>query len=183
MTQSATDRRLRKNAVPFQGKWYSNYDGALTGSQLVDNVADGDLGAVITAGGNGQIRIARPTKGDLIEARLTINAVALDGGLFRFYIGRFGTDGVTPLTLTDKQKAASWKKMTGFNDYIMYGIMDNVSIDGWNLMADIPPRDSSEFNEDAFIIGLELAETGGVNNFIVYDFKVDCTIQIAEVQI
>ena len=62
---SETDRRLRKNQIPFQGKWYSNYVATKTGSSLADGVADGDL-AAFAAGTTSQIRIARPAKGDWV---------------------------------------------------------------------------------------------------------------------
>lgn len=181
MTQILTDKRLRQNAITFQGKWYSNYSGTATGSQLVDGVADGDL-ADFALGNAAQVRIARPAKGDLVEARLTINAVSPPTGFseLSIYIGDFDTDGVTPLTLNATEIARRWKVLTGLSSPISVGVQDTYYIDGLNLMPLIPKRGETGFNEDAFIIGLNLNNRD--SGFVLYEFKVDCSIQMAEVQ-
>lgn len=182
MTRTITsDRRLRVNAIPFQGLWYSDTTNSV-GSNLSDSFADGDLGDVIAGAGNGQVRIATPAKAQLIEARLTINAVAIDGGLFRVYIGRFDSDGVTPRTMTSSERAASWKKLTGFNDYITKGSFGIIFLDGLNLMRDIPQKGDADFNEDGFIVGLELSEKTDPEDYVLFDFLVDGSVQLAEVQ-
>lgn len=183
MTNSIiSDKRLRRNSIPFQGMWYSDNTGGVA-SNLADGNADGDLGSVLEGIGNGQVRIATPAKAQLIEARLTFNALALDGGLFRVYIGRFDVDGITPRTMTDTERATSWRKMTGFNDYLTIGFFDNIFLDGLNLHRDIPKKGEPDFNEDGFIIGIELfGDTSDPDDFILYDFKVDGTVQLAEVQ-
>lgn len=179
-----TDKRTRVNAIPFRGQWFSNLNYGGVGNTLVDGQADGDL-RPFSLGGEAQIRICTPAKGDLIEARLTINAVAPDTGLFDFYIyiGEFDTDGITPKTLTTAEKLASWKRLTGFTEPILYGMQDNIYWDGLNLFPELPKRGDAKFNEDAFIIGIEcFIKNPPSAPFVLYDFFVDCTTQIAEVR-
>lgn len=158
-----------------------NYGGI--GNTLVDGQADGDLRPLSQAL-PAQVRILTPAKGDLIEARLTLNAVAPDTGLFDFYIyiGEFDTDGITPKTLTTAEKMASWKRLTGFDEPILYGMQDNIYFDGLNLFPELPKRGDAKFNEDAFIIGFEMfIKNPPSSPFVLYDFHVDCSVQMAEV--
>ena len=182
---SFTDKRLRKNAIPFQGKWFSNYVGTQTGSQLANGVADGDL-AAFAVGTPAQIRIARPAKGDLVEARMSLNAVSSDGGFSEMilYIGDFDTDGVTPLALTRTEKLRRHKILTGYAAEFTYGVQNNIIIEGLNLMQLIPKRGETGFNEDAFIIGIDYSEKNPpvFSPFKLFEFKVDCAVQMAEVQ-
>lgn len=177
---SQTDKRLRVNHIPFRGTWFSN--GALgVGSQLADGVADGDL-AGFAQGNAAQVRIARPAKGDLVEARLTINAVSPPTGFseLSIYVGDFDTDGLTPLTLSADEIARRWKILSGFNAPLSVGVQDTYYIDGLNLMPLIPKRGEAGFNEDAFIVGLNLVNRDA--GFVLFDFFVDCSVQIAEVR-
>lgn len=182
---SVTDKRLRQNQIPFQGKWFSNYVATTTGSQLVDGVADGDL-AAFANGTTSQIRIARPMKGDLTEARLSINAVAPDTGVIQFgiYIGEFDTDGVTPKVLPVAEQLRRHKLLTGASDWITYGNQANIYWDGLNLFPLIPKKDDAAYNEDAFIIGIvnEIKNPPVFGFFKLFEFKVDCAVQLAEVQ-
>lgn len=177
---SQTDKRLRVNHIPFRGTWFSN--GALgVGVQLIDGVADGDL-KTFAEGNAAQVRIARPAKGDLVEARLTINAVSPPTGFseLSIYVGDFDTDGLTPLTLTSAEIARRWKILSGFSAPLSVGVQDTYYIDGLNLMPLIPKRGEAGFNEDAFIIGLNLVNRDA--GFVLFDFFVDCSVQIAEVR-
>jgi hypothetical protein len=181
---SISDKRLRKNQIPFQGKWFSNYVGTGTGSQLANGIADGDL-ALFASGQTSQIRIARPMKGDLTQARLSINAVAPDVGVIQFgiYIGSFDTDGVTPKVLTLQEQLRRHKLLTGQSDWISYGNQANIYWDGFNIFPFIPKKGDPEYNEDAFIIGIvnEIKNTPATP-FFLFEFKVDCAVQMAEVQ-
>ena len=182
---SVSDKKLRKNQIPFQGKWYSNYVATKTGSALSDGVADGDL-AAFANGTSSQIRIARPMKGDLTEARLSISAVAPDTGVVQFgiYIGEFDTDGVTPKVLTLDEQLRRHKLLTGRDDWITYGNQANIYWDGLNLFPFIPKRDDAAFNEDGFVLGIvcEIKNPPVFGFFKLFEFKVDCAVQMAEVQ-
>ena len=181
---SDSDKRLRQHQIPFQGKWFSNYSATNTGSQLANGIADGDL-ALFATGQSSQIRIARPMKGDLTQAKLMINAVAPDVGIieFGFYIGSFDTDGVTPLTLSREETLRRHKLLTGRTDFILYGNQANIYWDGLNLLPFIPKRGETGFNEDAFILGIvcEIKNTPS-QPFYMFDFKVDCAVTMAEEQ-
>lgn len=183
MTRTITsDKQTRKNAVTFQGLWYSNTTSGV-GNSLDDGFADGDL-ADFADGNSALIRIATPAKGDLIEARLTINAVFPFSGVneFRCYIGKFDTDGVTALGQNATEIARQYKILTGSAVSFYYPAQGNLFVDGLNLMPLIPKRGDAEFNEDGFVIGIELFSKDNPEDFVLYDFKVDCSTQIAEVQ-
>lgn len=182
MTRIITsDLRTRVHSVPFRGQWYS--DGGIVGVVLENGVADGDLQA-FAEGSPAQVRIARPAKGDLIEARLTINAVTPPSGAnsLSIYVGDFDTDGLTPLELSAEEIARRHEILTGYDAPFDYGFQDNVFIDGLNLMPLIPKRGEDGFNEDAFIVGLDLGLKDFPEQWVLYTFKVDCTVQIAEVR-
>ena len=176
-----SDKRTRVNAIPFRGTWFSNLDFGAVGSTLEDGFADGDLG-VFADGNSAQVRIATPAKGDLIEARLTINAVfPFSGALgFRCYIGKFESDGLTPQTIDSAEIGRQYKILTGSSESFYYAAQDNLFIDGLNLMPLIPKRGDADFNEDAFIIGLELTIKDDPQDFVLFDFKVDCSVQMGE---
>lgn len=183
---SETDKRLRQHAIPFQGKWFSNYVGTGTGSQLANGVADGDLAPWANLAQSTQIRIAKPSKGDLVQARLSFNAVSSDGGFTEMilYWGDFDTDGVTPLALTRAEMIRRHKLLTGRSAEFNFGVQNNIIIDGLNFMPFIPKRGDAGFNEDAFIIGIDYSEKNPpvFSPFKLFEFKVDCAVQIAEVQ-
>lgn len=183
MTISATDKRLRQNAIPFQGKWFSNYTGTSTGAQLVNQIADGDLKA-FADGGSAYVRIARPMKGDLVEARLSINAAfpVTGAAAFRCAIAPFSSDGVTASTLSLEEVDRQYKILTGQSSSFYYPSQGNLIVDGLNLMPLIPKRGETNFNEDGFIIYLELTIKDNATDFALFEFKVDCSIQMAEVQ-
>jgi len=176
-----SDIKRRTNAIPFRGQWFS--DSLLVSNFLEDGEADGDL-TDFADGGAAQVRIARPAKGDLVEARLTINAVApVDAPTtLSIYIGDFDTDGLTPLVLSAEEIAARHMALTGFDEPYFYGSQDNIFIDGLNILPLIPKRGEAGFNEDAFIIGLDLSVKTTPAEFVLYSFKVDCTINIAEIK-
>lgn len=176
-----SDIRRRANAIPFRGQWFSN--SLLVSNVLQDGDADGDL-AAFANGGNAQVRIATPAKGDLVEARLTINAVVpFDAPtLFSIYIGDFDTDGLTPLTLSQAEIDRRHKILTGFDEPMFYGSQDNMFINGLDLMPLLKKRGEAGFNPDAFIVGLQLSVKTTPAEFVLYSFKVDCTTNMAEIK-
>lgn len=178
-----SDKRTRVNAIPFRASWYSNYSSTIVGGQLLDGNADGDL-KTFADGGSAQVRIPVPAKGDLIEARLFINAVFPVTGAagFRCYIGEYDTDGLTPLTKTSAQIGEHYKILTGSSESFYYPSQGNLFVDGLNLMPLIKKRGEAGFSEDGFILGLELSIKDNPTDFVLFDFVVDCTTQIAEVR-
>lgn len=181
MTVQTTDNRRRVNAIPFRALWYDN---SSVGNQFdLTGVVSGDLSILRTGfPSSGQIRICRPLKGELIEARLSMQATFPNSGAqsLRFYIGRFDTDGITPVTLTEAEIAASWKKISGFNAPISYPAMGNVFFDGLNLLPAIPKKGDADFNQDGWILGVDIGLKDFPEQWVLYQFKIDCTAQVAE---
>lgn len=183
MTVITTDNRKRVNAVPFRGLWY---DSSSLGNQFdITGGVSGDLSILKTgsAPSSGQIRVCRPLKGDLIEARLTMAATTPFGDFaeIRFYIGTFAADGFTANTsYTEAYIAAQHKLITGYNAALHYGSQANVYIDGLNLLPAIQAIDTQYGkNRDGWVLGIEIISKG-LPDWYLYQFKIDCTVTIAE---
>lgn len=183
MTTIISDKATRKNAVPFRGLWYSNLNIGGVGVSLDDGQADGDL-RPFSLGSAAQVRIATPAKGELIEARLTAQFTVPNtaGTTLSIYIGRFAADGVTVTSLSNIEIARQHEILTGLTSPFTYGAGEEVIIDGLNLMSMIPRKGTADFNEDAFIIGLDLTLAGSSLQWYLSKFNVDCSTQIAEVR-
>lgn len=183
MTQITSDKQTRKEAVTFRGQWFSNLNYGGTGSTLEDGQADGDL-RDFSLGSSTKVRIATPAKGQLIEARLTtrFTVPSTAGTQLSIYIGKFNSDGVTMQTISDTEIAQMHKRLTGLDSPYTFTAGQEVFIDGLNLMPLIPERGDTEFNEDAFIIGLKLSLAGSSSQWRLRDFKVDCSTLLAEVR-
>lgn len=185
MTVLSTDNRKRSNAIPFRALWYDNSN---LGNQFnSDGTVSGDLSVLKTNNGiGGQIRMCRPLKGDLVEARLTMQATTpvTSPTSLRFYIGTFAADGITANTsYTEEYKAAQHKLITGYTSAISYGSQANVFIDGLNLLPAIELADATfGKNTDGWILGVELITKTGGSDWYLYQFKVDCTVLLAEVR-
>lgn len=178
------DFSLRRLAVPFRANWY---DSTLTiGNVFESGIAGvtGDLNVIGTANGDGgQIRLTRPYYGDIISAVLTLQATApvLSPTTLRFYKGDFNADGVTAVTSYSEARIASdWFKISGFNAALDYGSQDNIFIDGMDITSIIPKRGDSDYNEDGFILGVDLVNRDPADWYL-YNFKVDCTVQLGEI--
>lgn len=174
------DNALRTRAIPFRANWYDNTSGI--GNQFEPGVtATGDLTAIGTGAGNGGlIRLCRPHYGDIVSAFLTLQATApvMAPTELRFYKGDFDSDGLTALsTYSEARKAGDWLEISGFSDYINYGSQDNVFIDGLDISPIIPKRGDSDYNEDGFILGVDLSCRDPADWYL-YNFKVDCIAQM-----
>jgi hypothetical protein len=183
MTTILSDKRTRVHAVPFRGLWFSNLNYGGVGNTLDDGQADGDLRPFSLASST-QVRIATPAKGDLIEARLTMQFTVPNtaGTTLELYVGTFDTDGITPLTISSEEISRMHKILTGLSAPYTYGAGEEVFIDGLNLMQLIPKRGDANFNEDAFIVGLKLTLAGSSAQWYLNRFQLDCSTQIAEVK-
>lgn len=175
---------LRPTAIPFRSLWYDNTSiGNRFGSRLGDTSGDVEPVWGTTRGNSGSIRFTRPLKGDIIEARLTINALTPFGGFadIRFAIGTFDTDGITPITPSEATIRAHQKILFGNENPLNYGNQDNIYIDGLNLTPLIPKRGEVGFNEDGFILYTDINGKTGTNalgDWTLYEFKMDCSVQI-----
>lgn len=176
------DNALRYKAIPYRANWFDNSSGI--GNQFIpDSTITGDLSVLMTGiGTGGMIRFLRPFKGDIISAKLTMNGVtpATGFGELRFYKGAFAADGVSKGTArTEAQIAADWLKL-GYTAAWFYGTQDNVFVDGLDIMPLIPKRGDSDYNEDSFILGVDLFLKDGGSDWHLYDFKIDCNVRMAQ---
>lgn len=176
------DFALRKLAVPFRANWY---DSNALGNQFEsgETTVSGDLTCIRTANGvGGQIRLARPYYGKIISAVLTMQATTpvLSPTSIRFYKGDFQSDGVTAVTsYTDERIKTDWLAISGFSAALDYGSQDNVYIDGMDLMYCIPQRGDSDYNEDGWVLGVDLVNRDPTDWYL-YNFRIDCQVQLGE---
>ena len=177
---------LRPTAIPFRSLWYDNTSlGNRFGSGVND--ISGDLYQKVSTGAmnGGLIRYCRPLKGDIIEARLTWQAVTAFGDFadIRFALGTFDTDGITPIAPSEATIQAHQKILFGTSNALHWGSQANIFIDGLNITPLIPKRGEANFNEDGFVLYIDIlskyggADTGG-GAYTVYEFKLDCSVQI-----
>lgn len=168
---------LRNTAVPFRAVPY-------VGPAYVNDIT-AKLDGSTPPGG--VMRFCRPYAGDIISAKLTLNAVAPPSGVlaFRIFKGDFQADGVTAQPLTyplasgyysEERLARDWKRITGFNAEKTYGNMANVYWGGLDITDLIPKRGDPDFNEDGFAIGVQLDLKG--SGWVLWEFKIDCTAQL-----
>lgn len=177
-----SDNSLRYKAIPYRANWYDNQLG-IGNVFIPDSTITGDLNAMATGvGTGGMIRFLRPFKGDIISAKLTMNGVtpATGFGELRFYKGTYAANGIDKGTApSSAQIAADWLKITGNSSAWSYGTQDNVFVDGLNILPLIPKRGDADFNEDGFVIGVDLFLKDGGSDWHLYDFKIDCNIRMA----
>lgn len=180
MNRIISDLRRRTRAMPYRANWYD--DEATIGNVFQSGLsATGDLNLVMSGAG-GAMRFLRPFKGDLVEARLTMQGVAPTQvpTQMRFYKGDYDTDGITAITsYTEARIASDHKLLTGLDVPISLSTEEVILIDGLDISKIIPKRGDADFNEDGFILGVELIGTAP-GEIIVSQFKIDCTVNIAE---
>lgn len=191
---SLGDKKLRYGAIPYRAQWFDNGNGQFILSNNFDsvpNLTSGDLAGIATNSNVGQvpIRFARPVKGDIVEARLTFQGVTpgdFGGTSVDIYGCDFAADGFTPdlTSLSPARRQADWKKIFGDPNPRIYGVQANVFFNGMNLMPIIPKRGDANFNEDGFIIVFNIGVKGDPTNpsigWFLYNFKIDCIVQMAE---
>lgn len=177
---------LRPTAIPFRSLWY---DDTSQGNRFGSNANEisGDLGGKVSTGAmiGGAIRYCRPLKGDIIEARLTWQAVTAFGDFaeIRFALGTFASDGITAVAPSNATILEHQKILFGTSNALNFGSQANIFFDGLNITPLLPKRGEANFNEDGFVLYLQIgskyggADTGG-GAYTVYEFKLDCSVQI-----
>lgn len=175
------DKQLRRSAIPFRGNWMDG-TGAIGNTFEPDGLVTGDLRTVLGTGlaVGGYIRILRPYKADIIEARLTLQATTPATGFaeIRFAGAQVPAGSMTPTTPTEAEIARDHKLLTGFDSALDYGTQDIVFIDGLDLMPIIPKRGDANFHEDFWVLWVDLFLKDGPTDWHLYDFKVDCSAQM-----
>ena len=151
------NKSTRKTAIPYRVlAWEADiYNAIGTGNAV-----------------GGIIRFNRPFKGDIIEAKLLLNAVTstISPTTLAFYKAGFAADGITAEDVAFADRFRIPQQGT-------YGNQANVFFDDVDLTPLIPRRGDPDFNADAFAIGFELVAKDPLG-WILYDFKIDASVQI-----
>lgn len=159
----------RNTAIPFRATAWANDLYAAFGNK--------DTGQLI----GGRIRFIRPFAGDIITAKLTIIGTAPTGGTAQlsFYKGNFNADGVTAAAAPSAaQIAADHKAITGLDAPMSFTSGSPLIVDGVDLKRVIPVPGDADFNEDGFILGVQVSGVPNPTTFKYRDFKLDCTAQM-----
>ena len=162
---------LRTKAVPYRAQPWSTQQYDLT---------DDSTTVLGTAQGNGgSIRMSLPYKGDLITANLSLqaNASVTSPTELRFAIGTFDTDGITPIAPDQATIARHHAIITGRSSPFFYGSQAVVFLDQLNLAPVIPKRGDPDYNEDGFVLYVDLVAKDPTG-WVLFEFKVDCISQI-----
>lgn len=160
----------RNTAVPFRAVAWGPMD-------LYSAFGDRDNGNLA----GGLIRFVRPFAGDIITAKLTIIGTAPTGGTaqIRLYKGDFAADGVSKVTTyTAERIAADHKAITGLDVPFSFTSGSQLLIDGVDLMRIITKEGDSDYNEDGFMLGVEVTGVPNPTTFSFREFKLDCTAQM-----
>lgn len=168
------DKALRTRAIPYRAVPYENY------------LYVSDVVSATQYGLDGAIRFCRPHGGQIISARLTINYVTpTTGGFFgRIARGTFDTDGVTPIIpgYNSDEAKADQQLIFGSPNEIYRGVQAVLYFDALDLTKIIPKPGDPDYNEDGFIICFLNQAKGGTDG-VLWDFKLDCTVQLGEVKL
>lgn len=159
----------RKTAIPFRATAWANELYAAFGDKT-----QGQLNG-------GLIRFIRPFAGDIITSKLTIIGTAPTGGTaqIRFYKGDFAADGVTKITsYSEARIAADHKLITGRDTPFSFSSGSPLLIDGIDLRRIITKPSDPDYNEDGFILGVEVTGVPNPTTYIYREFKLDCTAQM-----
>lgn len=165
-----TDKGTRKTAVPFRAVAW----GPLDLYSAFGDRTNGNLNG-------GLIRFVRPFAGEIITAKLTVIGTAPTGGTakIRLYKGDFAADGTNKVTsYTEARIAADHKAITGSAAPLSFNSGTPLLIDGVDLMRIITKEGDADYNEDGFILGVEVTGVPNPTTYRFREFKLDCTAQM-----
>lgn len=170
---SQSDKSTRDTAVPYVASPYSVNLGLPTDDaiQLVDF-----LGNISTTTALRVMRLCKPQRGDLISAYLNLFMTAGSALTAKVAIGRFDTDGVTPITPTQAEIDASHLLLTGTTTpFTASG--GSLIIDGLNLAKFIPKLGQTNYNADGFVVIVQFSRDI-TSSDPVRRFEVACSVQM-----
>jgi guanyl-specific ribonuclease Sa len=166
----ASNLATRNKAIPFRAVAWGPMD-------LYSAFGDKDYGQL----NGGLIRFVRPFAGQIITAKLTIIGTAPTGGTaqIRLYKGDFAADGVSKITsYTADRIAADHKAITGRDTPFSFTSGSPLLIDGVDLMRIITKEGDADYNEDGFMLGVEVTGVPNPTTYLYREFKLDCTAQM-----
>lgn len=176
-----SDFSVKQKAIPFRATWW---DDTGIGNRFDPDgvIISGDVEIIRTGNGvGGCIRFSRPAKGDIISAKLYMNAnAAIDAPTeLMFGVGTFDTDGLTAIAPDFETLARQHYIITGSDESFFYGSQANVFIDGLEFNKLIPKRGDADFNEDGWIMYIDMI-IKEPTEWVLFDFKVDCLVQMGQ---
>lgn len=167
---TATDKRTRERAIPFEASSYSNSSSGDLGTT--------DAGLLRSSSLLVTVRCSTPDRGALTEAHLNLLMGVNSATNVYIGIGRFDTDGITAIELyTNEEILAMHQKLTG-TDAPIASSGGNLFIDGINILPLIPKRGDTNFNADGFVLVFLFSRTRTTSNDILRRFNVMCSAQM-----
>lgn len=171
---SKTGLATRNKAMPFRANCYDSYN---IGNQFPDVLPWSDL-YNLSQGISSYIRLAVPASGDLVQLRLTIQALNPSASTqMRIAICRFGTDGISVDTMTAAERAISSRLITGQEALLSWAAGEPILVDGIDLLKALPKEGEPGYSRDGFVLYIGLA-TASTTGWKLSTFKVDGSVQM-----
>ena len=172
---SQNDKATRFTAVPFVATPY----GTNIGQPNYDDVAqpvEWNTGLSVAVNALRVMRLCRPDRGNLIQAYLNLFMNVGSALTAKVAIGRFDTDGITPVTPTQAEIDAGHLALTGSSSAIASS-GGTLIIDGLNLLRLIPKKGDTNYNEDGFVLIIQFSRNLTTSDFPTR-FEVSCSMQM-----
>lgn len=172
---SQTDKGTRTTAIPFTAMPYGVNLGIPNSDDTVQPV-DPFTGASSAVTRLRVMRLARPDRGNLIQAYLNLFMRVGSSLTAKVAIGRFDTDGITPITPNQYEIDAGHLALTGTSTpFSSSG--SSLIIDGLNLLKLIPKKGDANYNADGFVLIVQFSRDLTTSDFPTR-FEVSCSMQM-----
>lgn len=169
---SKSSLATRSKAIPFRA---NTYDGYNIGNQFPDVLPWSDL-YNLSLGLGSFIRLALPASGDLVQLRLTIQALNPSAATqMRISICRFGADGIGVDQMTDEERAVSSRLITGQEALLSWPAGEPILVDGLDLLKALPKEGEPGYSRDGFVLYIGLGSASQVG-WSLKTFKVDGSV-------
>lgn len=171
---SESDKATRTTAVPFVANPYGVNVGVPNGEDAVAIVNSAGVTSPTTA--LRVMRMARPERGNLIQAYLNLFMTVSPSITAKVAIGRFDTDAVNVVAPTQAEIDAAHLKLTGTASAIA-SAGGSLAIDGLNLLSLIPKKGETNYNPDGFVLIVQFSRDL-TSSDVLNRFEVSCSMQI-----
>lgn len=172
---SQTDKGTRTTAIPFSAMSYGVNLGIPNDEDTVQPINWTD-GTSIAANALRVMRLARPDRGNLIQAYLNLYMRVGSSLTAKVAIGRFASDGITVVTPNQYEIDAGHLALTGTSTpFSSSG--SNLIIDGLNLLKLIPKKGDANYNADGFVLIVQFSRNLTTSDFPTR-FEVSCSMQM-----
>lgn len=174
-TMSKSDLSTRRKAIPFRANWY---DSDSVGNKFPDVSPFSDLYNLST-GYSSNIRLAVPAAGDLVQLRLTLQAINTSASTqVSVSLGRFAADGINvDTTMTDAERAIITRKIMGDDSPLVFPAGTPILLDSLDLLKALPKEGEPYYNRNGFVLYLGIT-TANRAGWSLRTFKVDGSVQM-----